>query len=612
MEFNLITSSIHSLIPITHNVRQEMNTNDNPYQVTYLDDYQPNRYVIEEVNLTFNLAEKETQVESKLYIKLNDNSDENAPLVLHGEELKLDYISLDGSELLENDYDLNENSLVVKKMPNECEIVIKTTIYPDKNTSLSGLYRSNHLFCTQCEAEGFRRITYFLDRPDNLTKFTTKIIASKNDYPVLLSNGNKVDYGDLNDGRHWVKWVDPFKKPAYLFALVAGNLHCTQSTYHTTSGKEVTLELYVEHRNKNKTSYALASLEKAMRWDENTFNLEYDLERYMIVAVDDFNMGAMENKGLNIFNSKYVLANIETATDDDFESVESVIGHEYFHNWSGNRVTCRDWFQLSLKEGLTVFREQLFSADCGNAIVKRIRDVNLIRARQFSEDAGPLAHPVRPKSYIEINNFYTMTIYYKGSEVIRMLDTLLGREGFKKGLALYFERHDGQAVTIDDFIDSMEKANNKDLTQFKRWYFQAGTPQIKFKDNYDNHAQCYTLEIEQYTPETADGSEKNPFLIPIRFSLIDSEGKILISERILELTESKQKFKFENVASNGIPSLFGGFSAPVKMMTEQSDENLLFKMTYDTDLFNRWDSAQKIYTQIIIDLYHGRIIKCRN
>jgi aminopeptidase N len=571
---------------------------------TYLKEYRQSDFLIPEVELTIELKEEDTLVYSKLNVIRNQMSGKHArSLVLNGEGQNLQSLVLNGQPCAQKAYKVDGDILTIFDVPDTFTLEISTIIQPQKNTSLSGLYRSNDMFCTQCEAEGFRAITYYLDRPDVLSKFTTKIIADKLRYPILLSNGNRIDKGDLDNNRHWVKWVDPFNKPCYLFALVAGDLHCTQDTYQTGSGKNVGLEIYVEAQNKDKTAHAVHSLKEAMRWDEKIFGLEYDLDLYMIVAVNDFNMGAMENKGLNIFNSKYVLADQDTATDDDFDNIESVIGHEYFHNWTGNRVTCRDWFQLSLKEGLTVFREQLFSADCGNGTVKRIQDVNLIRARQFAEDAGPLAHPIRPDSYIEINNFYTMTIYYKGAEVIRMLHTLLGADGFRKGLDLYFERHDGQAATTDNFVEAMSDANSFDLKQFKRWYVQAGTPTVTAKGSYDARSKVYTLDLAQHTSATADGSSKDPFVIPVKFSLFGKTGKPLGDEQVLVLNSEKQTFKIDNISEAPVPSLLGGFSAPVKLEYPYSDADLTLLMANDTDLFNRWDAGQKIYANLIFKLY---------
>lgn len=590
-----------------------MSNKTDKFKATYLKDYRPADFFIPETELIIELKEKDTIVTSKLHVVRNQLSGKHArSLVLNGEGQSIQFIKLNGERCSPKDYQVDDHFLTISSVPDKCILEIQSIIQPQDNTTLSGLYRSNQMFCTQCEPEGFRRITYFLDRPDVLSKFTTEIIADKTKYPFLLSNGNRVAKGDLEGGRHWVKWVDPFNKPSYLFALVAGNLHCNADTYRTVSGKHVALEIYVEPENKDKTAHALNALKKAMHWDEVTFGLEYDLDLYMIVAVNDFNMGAMENKGLNIFNSKYVLADQNIATDSDFENIEAVIGHEYFHNWTGNRVTCRDWFQLSLKEGLTVFREQLFSADCGNGTVKRIQDVNLIRSKQFSEDAGPLAHPIRPDSYIEINNFYTMTIYHKGAEVIRMLYTLLGKDGFRKGMDLYFERHDGQAATTDNFVEAMSDANGVDLIQFKRWYVQAGTPTITVQTQYDPHASRYTLTLSQQTPPTPDKSDKKPFVIPVKCTLLSSEGKLMLDEQVLVLREDKQSFTFDNMPEKPVPALLGGFSAPVKLNYTYSDSDLIMLMGHDPDLLNRWDSCQKIYEKLLFSLYEDLNINISN
>jgi aminopeptidase N len=475
-----------------------------------------------------------------------------------------------------------------------------TRIYPQNNTKLSGLYRSNHLFCTQCEAEGFRRITYFLDRPDVLATYTTRISADKKQYPILLANGNLTDSGSSADGRHWAIWSDPFKKPSYLFALVAGNLAHISDQFVTASGRTIDLHIYVEPGNEDKCEHAMTSLQKAMRWDEEVYGREYDLDIFMIVAVSDFNMGAMENKGLNIFNSKYILARPDTATDQDFADIEGVVGHEYFHNWTGNRVTCRDWFQLSLKEGLTVFRDQEFSRDMNSRDVNRIMDVRVLRSAQFPEDAGSMAHPVRPDSYQEINNFYTATVYNKGAEVIRMQHTLLGKEGFRRGMDLYFTRHDGQAVTIDDFVAAMEDANKVDLTQFKRWYSQAGTPEVAVTSTYTKGK--LTLKMQQRCPATPECQHKKPFHIPIRVALLDSQGNAMsIDKDILELKEAEQSFSFSNLHEKPVVSLLREFSAPIKLKHELTQEELLFLLRYEADGYAKWDAAQNLALSCIQD-----------
>lgn len=483
-------------------------TKDSAHAV-YLKDYRPPDFRIDAVGLSFDLGEDITRVHARLDI-LRNGSSGSRPLVLDGRELELKSVTLDGRLLKpRKDYVVGTESLTIPRVPERFVLEIETWIRPGSNTSLTGLYVSGGNFCTQCEAEGFRRITYYLDRPDVMARYTTTIVADKKRYPVLLSNGNTVERVDLDDGRHRATWVDPFLKPSYLFALVAGDLARVEDRFVTQSGREVQLHMYVQHHNSDKCSHAMASLKKAMRWDELVYGREYDLDIYMIVAVDDFNMGAMENKGLNVFNSMYVLAKPDTATDSDYQAIERVIGHEYFHNWSGNRVTCRDWFQLSLKEGFTVFRDQEFSADVTSRGVRRVQDVNVLRTHQFREDAGPMAHPVRPESYVEINNFYTMTIYNKGAEVVRMLQQLVGAEGFRRGTDLYFERHDGQAVTTDDFVKSMEDANKVDLSQFRRWYSQAGTPQLRVGRAYDAGSRTYVLHISQTCPRRRVSSARS-------------------------------------------------------------------------------------------------------
>ncbi len=496
---------------------------------------------------------------------------------------------------------------------------IETALQPEKNTSLMGLYVSSGNFFTQCEAEGFRKITFFPDRPDVMAKYTVMLRADKERYPVLLSNGNLIEQGDLGDGRHYALWEDPFKKPSYLFALVAGNLVCQEEAFQLKSGREVLLQVWVEHGNLDKTQHAMDSLKNSIRWDEERFNLELDLDRFMIVAVGDFNMGAMENKGLNIFNTKYVLANPRIATDIDYFNIESVVGHEYFHNWTGNRVTCRDWFQLSLKEGLTVFRDQEFSADMigtdSGRAVRRIEDVRVLRQTQFAEDAGPMAHPVRPDSYIEINNFYTVTVYEKGAEVVRMYQTLLGRDGFNRGMELYFQRHDGQAVTCDDFRAAMADANRRDLSQFERWYSQAGTPHVSATGEYDAQARTYTLSLTQSCKPSPGQENKLPFHIPVAVGLLDSSGRDMplhLAPRvtapdapttaILELTEAHQSFVFHGVGEYPVPSLLRNFSAPVVLAHEYTDAELAFLMEHDSDPFNRWEAGQRLATRRLLVL----------
>lgn len=590
-----------------------MNTPTAKVQTTYLKDYQVPDFLVDELSLQFELGEEKTMVYAELFIQKNPNKEEHQrPLVLQGDGLKLISLQLNQKELTQP-YQVTPNELTIHDVPDNFSLQIVTEIYPQKNTALSGLYRSGKMFCTQCEAQGFRRITYYLDRPDVMALFTTTIVADKTRYPILLSNGNKVDQGELDNNRHWVKWSDPFKKPSYLFALVAGDLYQLKDTFRTRSGKNVSLEFFVEPENKDKCTHAIESLKNAMRWDEEVYGREYDLDIYMVVAVNDFNMGAMENKGLNIFNSKYVLADKKSATDYDYQAIEAVIGHEYFHNWTGNRITCRDWFQLSLKEGLTVFREQQFSAAMGSAPVKRISDVKIIRTRQFAEDSGPMAHPVRPDSYIEINNFYTTTIYNKGAEVIRMLYTILGEAKFRKGMDLYFDRYDGQAVTIEDFVAAFEEANHYPLDQFYRWYEQAGTPSVHIDPQYDPERKLFTLRFNQQCKKTPDNKEKEPFLIPINIAFYDNKGHPLpvvskntqlsgTNGHYVLLNAKEQEFIFEGLDSKPIPSLLGDFSAPIKLSYPYTQDELVLLMKHDHDLFNRWDAAQRIGSQAIFSL----------
>jgi aminopeptidase N len=503
-----------------------------PQTTIYLKDYLPPAFNVDTVHLSFDLYDDHALVHSRLHL----TRQHEGVLHLYGDELELISVAIDGKQLESHAYIIQDNDLIIEHCPAHMILDIVTRIKPQENTQLSGLYRSNNLFCTQCEAEGFRRITYFLDRPDVLATYTTRITADKKHYPILLANGNLMEHGETEAGRHWAVWHDPFKKPSYLFALVAGKLACVKDTFITASGRGIDLRIYVEPGNEDKCSHAMESLKNAMRWDEEVYGREYDLNIFMIVAVSDFNMGAMENKGLNIFNSKYILARPDAATDLDFADVEGVVGHEYFHNWTGNRVTCRDWFQLSLKEGLTVFRDQEFSRDMNSRHVNRIMDVKALRSTQFPEDSGSMAHPVRPESYQEINNFYTATIYNKGAEVIRMQHTLLGKERYRKGMDLYFHRHDGQAVTIDDFVAAMEDANQIELGQFKRWYSQAGTPEIKVSRQYADGT--LTLTIQQSCPPTPDSHDKKPFHIPIKVALFNSKGEqIPVESEVLELKE---------------------------------------------------------------------------
>jgi len=582
----------------------------------YLKDYTVPDYLIHNVELNFTLAEENTLVVSRLSMSRNPASrSSDASLILSGENLTLiDVVLNDDNRLTEQNYLQTQDSLIIHEVPQHRSFVltIENTINPKANTALEGLYLSKSMLCTQCEAEGFRKITYFLDRPDVMARFTTTLVGDKDRYPVLLSNGNKIAQGELADNRHWVTWEDPFNKPCYLFALVAGQLDCIEDSFTTQSGRQISLQIFVEQHDLDKCAHAMQSLKNAMRWDEQVYGREYDLDLYMIVAVGHFNMGAMENKGLNIFNTKFVLARPDTATDSDYEHIEGVIAHEYFHNWTGNRITCRDWFQLSLKEGFTVFRDQEFTGDRTSKAVKRIEDVNNLRTRQFAEDAGPMAHPIRPDAYIEINNFYTLTVYEKGAEVVRMIHTLLGAEGFRKGSDLYFERHDGQAVTCDDFINAMEAANAVDLSQFRRWYTQAGTPVLTVQQAYNPSAQTQTLTISQHCPPTPGQAHKEPLHIPVTVGLIGKDGSVApcklqnstqaSNEVVLQLTQAEQTFTFEDLKAQPVVSILRGFSAPVKLVMERGLEELAFLLSYDSDTFNRWEAGQQLAGQIISEL----------
>ncbi len=583
-------------------------------QPTYLKDYVPYPFEVEQLDLEFDLEPHQTRVLSRARYRRKDQVAADEPLRLHGAGQPLISVLLDGTPLTELDYRRQDGGLVFANVPDRFELTLVTEIDPGANKALEGLYLSSGNFCTQCEAQGFRRITYFPDRPDVMTRYTTTIRADKQRFPVLLSNGNLVEQGDLDDGRHLTRWHDPFFKPSYLFALVAGDLVCREDTFTTLSGREVLLQIYVEARNADKCDHAMLSLKKAMAWDEKRFGFEYDLDRFMIVAVDDFNMGAMENKGLNVFNSKYVLARPETATDDDFLNIEGVVGHEYFHNWTGNRITCRDWFQLSLKEGLTVFRDQEFSADMNSPAVKRIEEVRILQSHQFAEDSGPMAHPVRPESYVEINNFYTMTVYNKGAELIRMMQTLLGRDGFMAGIRLYVQRHDGQAVTTDDFVAAMEDAGGVDLGQFRRWYAQSGTPVLHVEQHYDEPRRQLTLDVTQSCPPTPGQRDKQPFHIPLRLALLGPDGtpqplhlvdepaQPTAKERVLSVTESRQRFCFDQVEQGCVVSLLRDFSAPVKLEMATSHDELAFLMAHDNDPFNRWNASQRFAGRLLLDL----------
>ncbi|EGQ8261914.1 aminopeptidase N [Vibrio parahaemolyticus] len=570
-------------------------------QAKYRKDYQAPSHTITDIDLTFDLYDNDTIVTalSKVVQK-----GESTTLELDGEGLELRSVKVDGEDWAH--HEVKEASLVLSDLPAEFELEIITKIDPEANTALEGLYKSGGAFCTQCEAEGFRRITYYLDRPDVLAKYTTKVIADKATYPYLLSNGNRIAQGEAENGRHWVQWQDPHPKPAYLFALVAGDFDVLRDKYTTMSGRNVDLEIFVDKGNLDRAGHAMTSLINSMKWDEERFGLEYDLDIYMIVAVDFFNMGAMENKGLNIFNSKFVLANDQTATDRDYLGIEAVIGHEYFHNWTGNRVTCRDWFQLSLKEGLTVFRDQEFSSDLGSRAVNRIDNVRIIRGPQFAEDASPMSHPIRPDKVIEMNNFYTLTVYEKGSEVIRMYHTLLGEEGFQKGMKLYFERHDGTAATCEDFVSAMEDATGVDLKQFRLWYSQSGTPTLRVNSEYNAEAKTYALTVEQFTEATQDQAEKQALHIPFDIELYDSKGQVIpliingeSVHNVLDIKQDKQTFVFENVAEQPVPSLLREFSAPVKLEYDYSDAELIFLMKHATNDFARWDASQMLLAKYI-------------
>ena len=567
--------------------------------VHYLKDYQTPAYRILETNLHFDIAEPQTVVKSRLTVEPQRVGE---PLVLDG-SAKLLSVKING---VAADYLLEGETLTIAGVPSErFTVEVETEILPAENKSLMGLYASGGNLFTQCEPEGFRKITFYIDRPDVMSKFTTTIVADKKRYPVLLSNGNKIDGGEFSDDRHWVKWEDPFAKPSYLFALVAGDLAVTEDYFTTMSGRNVKIEFYTTEADKPKVGFAVESLKNAMKWDETRFGLEYDLDIFMVVAVGDFNMGAMENKGLNIFNTKFVLADSRTATDTDFEGIESVVGHEYFHNWTGNRVTCRDWFQLSLKEGLTVFRDQEFSGDRASRAVRRIENIRLLRQHQFPEDAGPTAHPVRPASYEEMNNFYTMTVYEKGAEVVRMYHTLLGEEGFQKGMKLYFQRHDGQAVTCDDFRAAMADANGINLDQFALWYSQAGTPVLEAEGRLKNNV--FELTVKQTVPPTPDMADKQPMMIPVKIGLLNRNGEAVAfdyqgkreTEAVLLLTEAEQTFPLKGVTEAVVPSLLRGFSAPVHLNYPYSDDDLLLLLAHDSDAFTRWEAAQTLYRRAV-------------
>jgi len=583
-------------------------------QTIYRKDYTAPSYLVDTVELGFDLDPARTVVANRLTLRRNPDSAQRE-IELYGEDIELVALRLNGKALGEGEYSLEGTLLRIPNAPEDAVLEIETVCVPESNTTLSGLYVSNGNFYTQCEAEGFRRITFFPDRPDVMAKYTVMLRADKDQFPVLLSNGNLVEEGELDDGRHYALWEDPFKKPSYLFALVAARLVCQEETFPLADGRQALLQVWVEDGNLDKTDYAMQSLKRSIRWDEERWNLELDLDRFMIVAVGDFNMGAMENKGLNIFNTKYVLANPRVATDVDFQGIEAVVGHEYFHNWTGNRVTCRDWFQLSLKEGLTVFRDQEFSADMigtdtGRAVT-RIDQVRTLRQAQFPEDSGPMAHPVRPDSFVEINNFYTVTVYEKGAEVVRMYQTLLGRNGFRKGMDLYFERHDEQAVTCDDFRLAMADANGRDLSQFERWYSQAGTPVVQAETRWDEEAGTYSLRLVQTCPPTPGQPEKLPFHIPVAVGLLGKDGRDMPlsvdgqevgTTAVLELTEADQTFVFSGILEQPTPSILRDFSAPVILKYGYNDAELVLLFTSDSDPVNRWEAGQRLAMSRLIRL----------
>ena len=583
----------------------------------YLKDYQAPDYWIDTTDLTFDLHEDYALVTSVLGVRRNTDHDDDLPeLTLVGTGLELVSLHLDGQELGSDEYRLGSDNLSIPVSRKAFSLQVVTRIRPQENTSLEGLYKSNGMFCTQCEAEGFRKITYYLDRPDVMSVFTTRIIADRGRYPVLLANGNDVERGEFENGRHWVRWEDPFKKPSYLFALVGGDLEFIEDSFTTMSGRQVSLKIFTETHNIDKCDHAMRSLKKSMKWDEDVYGREYDLDIFMIVAVDHFNMGAMENKGLNIFNSSCVLASPETATDSTFQRIEAIVAHEYFHNWSGNRVTCRDWFQLSLKEGFTVFRDSEFSADMNSRGVKRIQDASLLRTAQFAEDAGPMAHPIRPESFIEISNFYTLTVYEKGCEVVRMIHTILGAGNFRKGSDLYFERHDGEAATCEDFVKAMEDASGVDLTQFRNWYNQAGTPVLDITDHFDEKSGVYSLTIRQSCPPTPGQDKKRPFHIPVGIALLGADGQEQPlagsihssgeTETVLQVKKQEETFEFSGFREKPLPSLLRHFSAPVRVRYDYSLDDLVFLMKHDSDSFNRWDAGQRLGVAVIQEMVAAR------
>jgi aminopeptidase N len=577
-----------------------------------LEDYAPPAFLVDTVALDVDLQDDFARVRARLALRRNPAAkDARAPLVLDGDEVALESVAIDGRPLARSDYALDAEHLTIASVPDAFALDTVVRIEPRKNTKLMGLYASKDGYFTQCEAEGFRRITFFADRPDVMARYTTTIRADRARYPVLLSNGNRVGHGEAAGGRHWAKWEDPFPKPSYLFAMVAAKLDKLEDTFVTRSGRKATLQVWVEPGKVDQCAWAMQSLKKSMKWDEERFGLELDLDCYMIVAVGDFNMGAMENKGLNIFNTKYVLARPDVATDGDFMNIDRVVAHEYFHNWTGNRVTCRDWFQLSLKEGLTVFRDQEFGADTYSRAVTRIQEVRALRAAQFPEDAGPMAHPVRPQSYMEISNFYTATVYEKGAEVVRMIHTLIGERAFRRGMDVYFRRHDGQAVTCDEFVDAMAEGAGFDFGRFKRWYDQAGTPRLDVAGEYDAAARRYTLTVKQSTPPTPGQPEKRPLHIPLAVGLIAPDGSEVPlrlagesapagTDRVLSVTESEERFVFEDVPAQPVPSLLRRFSAPVVLDFPYGEAELTHLMAHDADPFNRWEAGQRLATGLLL------------
>ncbi len=575
----------------------------------YLKDYRAPDFLIQSAELVFTLGEEGTQVQSTLQVARNSHTDADTALVLNAESMEVTAVAINGQALANTEWKHSDDQLVIQTSETAFLLSCTNLIHPETNTSLNGLYRSRTMFCSQCEPHGFRRITPYLDRPDVLSKFQVKVIANKDKYPVLLSNGNPMQRGELDNNRHFVEWQDPILKPAYLFALVAGDLEVVEDNFTTMSGREVLLQIFVEAKDLDKVDHAMLSLKQAMKWDEDTYGREYDLDIFMIVAVDDFNMGAMENKGLNIFNTSAVLANPKITTDARFQWIQAVVGHEYFHNWSGNRVTCRDWFQLSLKEGFTVFRDSHFSADLNSEAVKRIEDVRTLRAYQFAEDAGPLAHPVQPPSYQEINNFYTLTVYEKGAEIVRMQANLLGPEKFRQATDLYFDRFDGQAVAIEDFVGCISEVSGLNMDQFMNWYKQAGTPVVEATDSYNSDTQEYRLQLGQSCPPTPESSIKEPFVIPVKLGLIGSAGELAfqlegdsnpVVEKVLSFNKTEQEFVFSGVSEKPTPSLLRGFSAPVKLRFHYSEEQLVHLIRTDTDGFNRWDASQQL-AELAID-----------